>query len=106
MIVHKKEGGIRKEVDYREVNQYLRESANQLPCQDMLFQQFGGQKYFAKMDNLCGYHQIRLDKESSDVAAIITPWGVNRFLAYSFGISTAPGEYQARMAHKVLKVFI
>ena len=35
------------------------------------------------------------------MTAIITPWGV-----YSpFGISTVPGEYQARMAHKVLEGF-
>ena len=37
VIVHKKEGEIRMAVDYREVNQYLRVSANQLPYQDMLF---------------------------------------------------------------------
>ena len=103
VIVHKKEGGIRMAVDYREVNQYLRVSANQLPYQDMLFQQLAGMQYFAKVDNLWGYHQLRLDKESSRVTAIITPWGVYRFLACPFGISTAPGEYQARMAHKVLE---
>ena len=39
-------------VDYREVNQYLRVSANQLPYQDMLFQQLAGMQYFAKVDNL------------------------------------------------------
>ena len=90
-------------VDYREVNQYLRVSANQLSYQDMLFLQLGGQQYYAKVDNLWGYHQQRLNKESSRVTAIITPWGVYRFLACPFGISTAPGEYQARMAHKVLE---
>ena len=90
-------------VAYREVNQYLRVSANQLPYQDMLFQQLAGMQYFAKLDNLWGYHQLRLDKESSRVTAIITLWGVYRFLARPFGISTAPGEYQDRMAHKVLE---
>jgi cleavage and polyadenylation specificity factor subunit 1 len=65
----------------------------------------GGQKYFAKLDNLWGYHQLRLDANSSKVTAIITPWGVYRFLSCPFGISTAPGEYQARMAHQVLQKF-
>ena len=51
VIVHKNEGVIRMEVDYREVNQYLRVSASQLPYQDMLFRQLGGQQYFAKVDN-------------------------------------------------------
>ena len=90
-------------VDYREVNKYLRVSANQLPYQDMLFQHLGGMQYFAKVDNLWGYHQLRLDKESSRMTAITKPWGVYRFLDCPFGISTAPGEYQARMANKVLE---
>jgi len=37
------------------------------------------------------------------VTAIITPWGIYRFLAYPFVISTAPVEYQTRMAHEVLQ---
>ena len=50
-----------------------------------------------------GYHQLRLEKESSKVTAIITPLGVYRFLACPFGISTAPGKYQVRMAHEILQ---
>jgi len=90
-------------VDYREVNQFLKVSANQLPYQDMLLQQLGGQAYYAKVDNLWGYHQLKLDPQSSRVTAIITPWGVHRFVSCPFGISTAPGKYQARMAHQVLE---
>jgi len=48
---------------------------------------------------------LRLEDENSKVTAIITPWGVYRFLACPFGISTAPGEYQARMAHQILQDF-
>ena len=62
-------------VDYREVNQFLKVSANQLPYQDMLFQQLGGQLYYENLDNLWGYHQLKLDPQSSRVTAIITPWG-------------------------------
>ena len=90
-------------VDYREVNQLLKVSANQLPYQDKHFQQLGGQVYYAKVDNLWGYHQLKLDPQSSRVTAIITPWRVYRFLSCPFGISTAPEEYQARMAHQVLE---
>jgi Reverse transcriptase (RNA-dependent DNA polymerase) len=79
-------------------------TANQLPFQPTLFQQLGHKKYFAKVDNLWGYHQLRLTDDSSKVTAIITPWGVNRFLACPFGISTAPGEYEARI-QEILKPF-
>ena len=92
-------------VDYPEVNKHLPVLTNQLPNQDMLFQQLGGQQYYTKKDSLWGYYQLQLDKESSKVAAIITPWGVYRFLAFPFGISTASGENQVRMAYKVLEGF-
>jgi len=46
--VHKDEGGFRMAIDYREINQYLRVSANQLPYQDMLFQQLGGPAIFCQ----------------------------------------------------------
>ena len=61
-------------VDYREVNQFFRVSANQQLYKDILFQQLPGQVYHAKVDNLWGYHQLKLDKASSRVTAIIIPW--------------------------------
>ena len=103
VIVNKKDGGIRVVVDYREVNMQLEVTANQLPYQPTLFQRWGGQRFYAKVDDLWGYHQLRLTEDSSKVTAIITPWGVYRFLACPFDISTAPGEYQARMAHEILQ---
>ena len=105
VIVLKMEGGIRMAVDYCEVNQFLKVSANQLPYQNMLFQQLTGQNFHTKIDNLWEYHQLKLPDESSKVTAIITPFGVYLFLAYPFGISTSPGEYQARMAHQILQEF-
>ena len=75
----------------------LEATANQLPYQRALFQRLEVQRFYAKVDNLWGYHQLRLTDDSSKVTAIITPWGVYRFLACPFGISTAPDEYQARM---------
>jgi len=50
-----------------------------------------------------GHHQLRLTEDCSKVTAIITPCGVYRVSACPFGISTAPGEYQARMAHEILQ---
>ena len=58
--------------------------------------------FFAKIDNLWGYHHLRLSEDSSKVTAIITPWGIS-LLTCPYGISTATGEYQARMAHEVLQ---
>ena len=73
-------------VDYREVNLQLETTANQLLYQPTLFQCLGGQTYFAMVDYLWGYHQLKLAENSSNVTAIITQWGVYRFLACPFGI--------------------
>jgi hypothetical protein len=81
VIVHKKDGGIRMAVDSRKVNQQLVTTADLLPFQETLFHALRGQKYFAKVDNLWGYHQLHLEEESSKVTAVFTPGGVFRFLA-------------------------
>jgi len=60
--------------------------------QPTLFQCLGGQTYFAKVDNLWGYHQLKIAENSGKVTSIMTPWGVYRILACPFGISTAPGD--------------
>jgi hypothetical protein len=73
VVVHKEEGGIRMALDYREVNTQLDTTTNQLPFQKTLFQQLGDQRYFAKIDNLWEYHQLRLNHERSKITAIITP---------------------------------
>ena len=82
VIVHKKEGCVRMAVDYWEVNRFSRVSATQLPYQDMIFQLLVGQLYYVKVDNLWGYHQLKLNQQNSRVTAIIIPWAVYRFLSF------------------------
>ena len=48
---------MRMAVNYRELNLQLETSTNQLPCQPTLLQCLGDLT-FAKVDNLCGYHQL------------------------------------------------
>jgi len=69
----------RMAVDYREVNMQLEATANQLPYQPTFFQILSRQPFYAKMDNIWGYHQLRLTEDSSIVTAIINPWGVIDF---------------------------
>ena len=80
VIVPKNEGGIRMAVDCREVNQLFKVSTNQLPYQNMLFQQLSGLKFYANIDNFLGYHQLKPSDESSKVKAIFAPFGMYRFL--------------------------
>ena len=67
MTLLKKDEGVRMAVDYREVNMKLEPTANQLPYHPFQFQRLDGQQFFAKFDNLWGYHQVRLAEDSSKV---------------------------------------
>ena len=60
VIVPKPDNSIRMAVDYRELNVFLKNTANQLPFQPLLFQALGGSHFYAKMDNLWGYQQLKL----------------------------------------------
>ena len=73
VIVNKKDGGIRMAVDYREVNMQLEATVNQLLLSTYFVSEIGGQRFYAKVDNLWGYNQLRLTDDSSKVTAIITP---------------------------------
>ena len=86
----------------RGLSQPAPQGISSFPYQECIFfQESAGQRYLAKVDNLLGYHQLRLDKESIRLTAIISLCRVCRFLACPFGISTAQGDYEACMTHKM-----
>ncbi|NJO65355.1 MAG: hypothetical protein HC836_46865 [Richelia sp. RM2_1_2] len=105
VIVKKPDGNIRLAVDYRELNAVIKPTANQLPYQKLLFSTLANQKYFAKIDNLYGYYQLGLTERAKKYCSIITPWGLYQMNMLGFGVATAPGIYQQRMAGPILGQF-
>ena len=79
VTVNKEDGGICMAVYYYEVNMKLETTANQFPYQSTLLQRLDSQKFYTKVDNLWGYHQLSLTDNSSKVTSIITPWGCTDF---------------------------
>ncbi|KAF2901261.1 hypothetical protein ILUMI_04928 [Ignelater luminosus] len=51
---------------------------------------------FTTMHVTCGFYQIVLDKESSDLCVFGTPYGQYKFLRLPYGISSAPKVFQER----------
>lgn len=102
VVVVKPDGSIRLAVDYRDLNSNIRYTANSIPNMKSKFPYLSGKKYFAKMDNLFGYHQWRVSEESKDLTTIATPFGTFRFNFCPFGISIAPGLYQDVMENQIL----
>ena len=102
VVVVKPDGSIRLAVDYRELNSNIKYTASQIPNMKSKFPLLSGQQYFAKMDNLFGYHQWRVSPDSKDLTCIATPIGTFVYNFCPFGISTAPGLYQDLMENKIL----
>ena len=100
VVVVKPDGSIRLAVDYRELNSNIKYTASQIPNMKSKFPLLSGQQYFAKMDNLFGYHQWRVSPDSKDLTCIAIGTFVYNFCP--FGISTAPGLYQDLMENKIL----
>ena len=88
-------------VDYREVNQLLNVSELASVSEYVV----STVEWKNSMQKSIIYDSPSCLMKVLKLSLYITPIGVYRFLACPFGISTAPGEYQARMAHQILQEF-
>jgi hypothetical protein len=80
VIVKKPDNSIRLAVDYRQLNDCILPTANQLTYQETLFQQLCHQTYFAKLDNLWGFHQLKLTERAQQYCSINTPFGLYKMI--------------------------
>ena len=106
VLIRKKDGSIRMAVDYRRLNEVVLPYAGGIPDMKSLFKYLAGKKYFAKFDNVSGFHQLKVEENSRKYLVINTPFGLYRWTRMPFGIKTAPGIYQQRMQNIVLKGLI
>jgi hypothetical protein len=106
VVVKKSDNTIRVAVDYQELNACIKDNANQLPMQYMLFQELFQMKFYAKLDNLWGFHQLTLTPRAQLYCCINTMFGLYKMKMLGFGISTAPGIYHNRMLSIVGDLFM
>ena len=65
VIVAKPNGKLRICLDPWPLNQTIKQEHLHLPTAEELFSQMSRAKYFSKLDASSGYHQIKVDRESS-----------------------------------------
>lgn len=94
LMVPKENGELRFCVDYRKINEETELDPFPFPVIDEVICNFGGCKYFSKIDLKDGFWNIGLTKETTKFTAFVTPFGHYEFLRLPFGWKNSPPKFQ------------
>ncbi|CEL54850.1 hypothetical protein RSOLAG1IB_11795 [Rhizoctonia solani AG-1 IB] len=97
MFVPKKDGSRRLVVDYRKLNSHSKKNVYPLPQPDDLMSKLRGAKIFTKLNLRWGYNNVRVKEGDECKTAFRTKYGLFETLVMPFGLSGAPGTFQAMM---------
>jgi hypothetical protein len=97
MFVPKKDGSHRLVVDYRKLNNRSKKNVYPLPRPNDLMSKLHGARLFTKLDLCWGYNNVRVKEGDEWKTAFCTKYGLFETLVMPFGLSGAPGAFQAMM---------
>ncbi|PRP79435.1 retrotransposable element protein [Planoprotostelium fungivorum] len=100
LFVKKKDGGLRLCVDYRKLNNLTVKNVYPLPLIAELLDRFAGAKIFTKLDLKDAYWHLRIKEGHEWKTAFRTRYGLFEYLIVPFGLSNAPGNWQAYVNDK------
>ncbi|CEL58625.1 hypothetical protein RSOLAG1IB_12169 [Rhizoctonia solani AG-1 IB] len=95
MFVPKKDGSRRLVVDYWKHNACSKKNVYPLPRPNNLMSKLRGAKLFTKLDLRWGYNNVRVKEGDEWKTAFRTKYGLFETLVMPFGLSGAPGAFQA-----------
>ena len=96
-IVEKSNGSLRLCIDPRALNEALQRKHFKLPTFDDVLPTFNKAKIFTKQDTKEAFWHIKLDKESSKLTTMITPYGRFRWTRLPFGLNVSSAIFQRHL---------
>ena len=101
VLVRKKDQTLRMCIDYRRLNSRSKRDSYNIPRMEALIDSLKGAKYFATLDLISGYHQVRVAEDHKERTAFSTPCGFYQMIKMPFGLHGAPSTFQ-RLMEKAL----
>ena len=97
VLVKKKTGELRFCTEYRKINEATKKDAYPLPRIDECLDAMSGARWFSTFDLRSGYHQVLLDRISSDKTTFVSREGTFRFKVMPFELCNTPPTLQRLM---------
>lgn len=94
---NKKDGKLRFVQDYRKLNKVTIKNRYPIPLTSELLDGLKGARYFTKLDLRNGYNNVRIRKGDEHKLAFKTNRGLFEPTVMYFGMTNAPGAFQAMM---------
>ena len=96
-VVEKSNGKIRICLDPQPLNRALQREYFRLPTFEEVRPHFQSAKLFTKLDVKEAFWHVSLDKESSMLTTMMTPWGRYRWARLPFGLNVSSEIFQKRL---------
>ena len=97
VCARKKDGSLRLCVDFRRLNAKTIQNQYPIPRVQDALNSLGGSQWFSLLDQSKAYHQGFVREDCRKYTAFTTPWGQYEWNRIPFGLTGAPGIFQAYM---------
>ena len=97
VLVKKKDGSLRRCVDYRQLNSVTRKDVYPLPRIDDCLDAMSSATLFSTFDLRSSYHQVKVASQDRDKTTFICPRGMYRYCTMPFGLCNAGATFQRLM---------